>query len=142
MRLPLSSLRANLIAAFLAVIAVSLLLASTAFAYLLREYQVERETDRLGNIAAVYMAQVVRMARSGATLQVISGQLDQSADDSDLRVLLLDDHGQVLHDTDNNRFVAALASEVFVAYADEHFERLGRTASDPTWRNSSRTARC
>ena len=105
MRLPLSSLRANLIAAFLAVIAVSLLLASTAFAYLLREYQVERETDRLGNIAAVYMAQVVRMARSGATLQVISSQLDQSADDSDLRVLLLDDHGQVLHDTDNNRFV-------------------------------------
>jgi signal transduction histidine kinase len=104
-RLPLSSLRANLIAAFLAVIAVSLLLASTAFAYLLREYQVERETDRLGNIAAVYMAQVVRMARSGATLQVISSQLDQSADDSDVRVLLLDDHGQVLHDTDNNRFV-------------------------------------
>jgi len=105
MRLPLSSLRANLIAAFIAVIAVSLLLASTAFAYLLREYQVERETDRLGNIAAVYMAQVVRMARNGATLQVISNQLDQSADDTDVRVLLLDDRGYVLHDTDNNRFV-------------------------------------
>ena len=104
MRLPFSSLRANLIAAFIAVIAVSLLLASAAFAYLLREYQVQRETDRLENIAAVYMAQVVRMARSGATLQVISNQLDQSADDTDVRVLLLDDRGYVLHDTDNNRF--------------------------------------
>jgi signal transduction histidine kinase len=103
-RLPLSSLRANLIAAFIAVIAVSLLVASAAFAYLLREYQVQRETDRLENIAAVYMAQVVRMARSGATLQVISSQLDQSADDTDVRVLLLDDRGYVLHDTDNNRF--------------------------------------
>ena len=105
MRLPLSSLRANLIAAFIAVIAVSLLLASTAFAYLLREYQVQRETDRLVNIAEVYMAQVVRMSRSGANLQVISSQLDQSADDTDVRVLLLDDRGLVLHDTDNNRFV-------------------------------------
>src|ERR671932_1827877 len=104
MRLPFSSLRANLIAAFIAVIAVSLLLASATFAYLLREYQVQRETDRLENIAAVYMAQVVRMARSGATLQVISNQLDQSADDTDVRVLLLDDRGYVLHDTDNNRF--------------------------------------
>jgi signal transduction histidine kinase len=104
MPLPLSSLRANLIAAFVAVIAVSLLLASAAFAYLLREYQVQRESDRLENIAAVYMAQVVRMTRNGASLQVISSQLDQSADDSDVRVLLLDDHGYVLHDTDNNRF--------------------------------------
>src|SRR5919201_1779790 len=104
MRLPFSSLRANLIAAFIAVIGVSLLLASTAFAYLLREYQFQRESDRLENIATVYMAQVVRMARNGASLQVISAQLDQSADDADVRVLLLDDRGYVLYDTDNNRF--------------------------------------
>jgi signal transduction histidine kinase len=104
MRLPFSSLRANLIAAFIAVIGVSLLLASTAFAYLLREYQFQRESDRLENIATVYMAQVVRMARGGASLQVISAQLDQSAEDTDVRVLLLDDRGYVLHDTDNNRF--------------------------------------
>jgi signal transduction histidine kinase len=104
MRLPLTSLRANLIAAFVAVIAVSLLLASAAFAYLLREYQVQRETDRLENIAGVYMAQVGRMARNGVPLPAISTQLDQSADDSDVRVLLLDDRGYVLHDTDNNRF--------------------------------------
>ena len=53
MPLPFSSLRANLIAAFVAVIAVSLLLASGTFAYLLREYQVERESSRLEDIAAM-----------------------------------------------------------------------------------------
>jgi signal transduction histidine kinase len=103
-RLPFPSLRANLIAAFVAVIAVSLLLASGAFAYLLREYQVQREYERLENVAEIYMMQVVRMARTGASLQVISAQLDQSAGDAGVRVLLLDDRGGVLHDTDNNRY--------------------------------------
>src|SRR5207248_10559475 len=86
MRLPFSSLRTNLIAAFVAVIAVSLLLASGAFAYLLREYQVQRETDRLQNVAAIYMSQVVRMSRGGATLPAIAAPLDQSADDAGVRV--------------------------------------------------------
>src|ERR1700738_951201 len=104
MPLPFSSLRPNLIAAFVAVIAVSLLLASGTFAYLLREYQVQRESDRLENVAAIYMTQVARMARGGASLQVISAQLDQSAGDAGVRVLLLDDRGGVLHDTDNNRY--------------------------------------
>ena len=60
MRLPFPSLRANLIAAFVAVIAVSLLLASGAFAYLLREYQADRERDRLENVAVYYATQIVR----------------------------------------------------------------------------------
>jgi signal transduction histidine kinase len=104
MRLPFSSLRANLIAAFVAVIAVSLLLASGAFAYLLREYQVDRERDRLENIAVIYMVQVGRMARGGVSLQGIAAQLDQSAGDAGIRILLLDDLGQVLHDTESNGF--------------------------------------
>lgn len=110
MRLPFPSLRANLIAAFVAVIAVSLLLASGAFAYLLRDYQVQREYDRLDNVAEMYMLQVVRMARSGASLPTISGQLDQSAGDAGVRVLLLDDRGVVLHDTDNNRYTGRTLS--------------------------------
>jgi signal transduction histidine kinase len=104
MRLPFPSLRANLIAAFVAVIAVSLLLASGAFAYLLREYQVERERDRLESVALSYTQAVVRWTRAGNSLQTISAQLDQSAGDSGVRVLLLDDRGTVLHDTENNQF--------------------------------------
>jgi signal transduction histidine kinase len=101
---PLTSLRAKLITAFVAVIAVSLLLASAAFAYLLREYQVQTERDRLENIAEYQAVQISRLARAGSPLSVIAGQLDQNATDSGVRVLLLDDRGTVLHDTDNNQF--------------------------------------
>ncbi|MDQ6672008.1 MAG: HAMP domain-containing histidine kinase [Chloroflexota bacterium] len=104
MALPFPSLRANLIAAFVAVIAVSLLLASGTFAYLLREYQVERESSRLQDVAAIYMLGVFRMTRDGASLQQIAAQMDQSASDTNARVLLLDEHGSVLYDTENNAF--------------------------------------
>jgi signal transduction histidine kinase len=103
--LPLPSLRANLIGAFVAVIGVSLLLASGAFAYLLREYQVERERDRLESTTLGYTASVVRWARSGNSLTTISSQLDQSSGDSGVRILLLNERGNVLHDTENNQFV-------------------------------------
>ena len=60
---PFSSLRAKLIAAFVAVIAISLLMASATFAYLLRQYQIQADEDRLESIAAYNAAQVVRWAR-------------------------------------------------------------------------------
>jgi signal transduction histidine kinase len=104
MRVPFSSLRANLIAAFVAVIAISLLLASGVFAYLLRDYQVDRERDRLEGVAFAYTLAVTRLTRQGASAQTIAAQLDQSADDQNVRVLLLDDHGTVLHDTQDNQF--------------------------------------
>jgi len=104
---PFSSLRTKLIASFTLVIAISLLLASATFAYLLRDYQIRTEEDRLENIAAYNAAQVVRWARAGQSLQVISGQLDMAAADAGVRVLLLDDRGTVLHDTDNNSFAGS-----------------------------------
>ena len=110
MRLPFASVRANLIAAFVAVIALSLLLASGTFAYLLREYQVDRERSRLEDVAGIYMVRVVRMARDGASLQAIAAQIDQSASDAGVRLLLLDDRGAVLHDTENNALVGHVYS--------------------------------
>ena len=115
--MPFSSLRANLIAAFVAVIAVSLLLASGAFAYLLREYQVERERDRLEGVAfrtpggrCAGRAAATRCRRSPA-------QLDQSAADSGVRMLLLDDRGTVLHDTEDNEFTGRTFDDAAVARA-------------------------
>ena len=110
MRAPFSSLRANLIGAFVAVIAVSLLLASATFAYLLRQYQIQTEQERLENVAAFYGYQVVRWARQGSSLAVIANQLDQSAGDSGVRILLLDDRGTVLHDTDSDQFAGSTFS--------------------------------
>jgi signal transduction histidine kinase len=105
-----SSLRTKLIAAFVAVIGISLLLASATFAYLLRDYQIRTEEDRLENIAAYNANQVIRWARSGQSVAAITGQLDISANDSGVRILLLDDRGTVLHDTDNNSFAGTTFS--------------------------------
>jgi len=105
-----SSLRTKLIAAFVAVIGVSLLLASATFAYLLRDYQIRTEEDRLENIAAYNAAQVVRWVRLGQSMSTISGQLDMVAGDTGVRILLLDERGTVLHDTDNNSFAGSTFS--------------------------------
>jgi signal transduction histidine kinase len=107
---PFSSLRTKLIAAFVLVIGISLLLASATFAYLLRDYQIRTEEDRLENIAAYNAAQVVRWVRSGQSLQNISGQLDMTAGDAGVRILLLDERGTVLHDTENNSFAGSTFS--------------------------------
>jgi signal transduction histidine kinase len=92
------------------VIALSLLLASGTFAYLLREYQVDRERSRLEDVAGIYMVRVVRLARDGASLQTIAAQLDQSAGDAGVRILLLDDHGAVLADTENDALLGHMYS--------------------------------
>ena len=107
---PFSTLRAKLIAAFTLVIAISLLMASATFAYLLREYQIRTEEDRLESLAAYNATQVVRWARAGQTLPAIAGQLDTVASDAGVRILLLDDRGTVLHDTDNNSFAGSTFS--------------------------------
>jgi signal transduction histidine kinase len=107
---PFVSLRAKLIGAFVAIIGISLLLASATFAYLLREYQIQTEEDRLENIAAYNASQVVRWARSGQTMAAIASQLDVSAADAGVRILLLDERGTVLHDTDNNSFAGSTFS--------------------------------
>ena len=104
MKLPFGSLRAKLIAAFSAVIALSLLLASGAFAYLLADYQAERERDRLQEIAMIYTYQVGRAMRAGLSVQEIGPQLDQSVGEAGVRVLLLDARGTVIYDTENNGF--------------------------------------
>lgn len=103
--LPFASLRNNLIASFAAVILLSLLLASSAFAYLLRDYQADREKDRLETASFRVTGQVVRAARAGQPQPIIDDLVDQSALADNVRVLLLNDRGTVIHDTDGNSWV-------------------------------------
>jgi signal transduction histidine kinase len=103
-RLPFASVRSKLIAAFVAVIALSLLLASGAFAYLLADYQSERERDRLQEIAMIYSYQVGRALRAGLSVQDIGQGLDQSVGEAGVRVLLLDLRGTVMYDTEADSF--------------------------------------
>lgn len=110
MKSPFSTLRGKLIAAFVAVIGVSLLLASATFAYLLREYQIRTEEDRLENIAAYNARQIVRWAISGQSMATIAAQLDMTANDAGVRILLLDERGTVIHDTEDNSFAGSTFS--------------------------------
>lgn len=98
-----SSVRVKLIVAFAAVITLSLLLASGAFAYLVREYQVQREKDRLESAAIGAASQVFLALRRGAPLAELEGQVEQVALAQRVRILLLSEHGTVLRDTDGNR---------------------------------------
>jgi signal transduction histidine kinase len=107
---PFSSLRAKLIASYVLVIGMSLLLASATFAYLLRDYQIRTEEDRLENIAAYNANQVVRWVRSGQSMTNIAAQLDMVAGDAGVRILLLDERGTVLHDTEDNSFAGTTFS--------------------------------
>jgi signal transduction histidine kinase len=100
--LPFSSLRSNLIAAFAAIILLSLLLASGAFAYLLRDYQADREKDRLESATFRITSQVVRAQRAGLAQPQIEEAIDQSASADGLRVMLVNDSGVVFHDSDSN----------------------------------------
>ncbi|HYW86473.1 MAG TPA: HAMP domain-containing sensor histidine kinase [Chloroflexota bacterium] len=102
--MPFASIRSKLIAAFVAVIALSLLLASGAFAYLLADYQAERERDRLQEIAMLYRGQVSAALRAGLSVQEIGTQLEQGVGDSGVRVLLVDSRGTVVYDTEDNKF--------------------------------------
>jgi len=107
MKLPFVSLRSKLIAAFVAVIALSLLLASAAFAYLLADYQAERERDRLQEIAMIYTYQVGRAMRAGLSLPDIGQQLEQSVGEAGVRVLILDQRGSVVYDTQEDGITGA-----------------------------------
>ncbi len=104
MKLHFASVRSKLIAAFVLVIALSLLLVSSAFAYLLADYQAERERDRLQEIAMLYRGQVSAALHAGLSVQEIGTQLEQGVGESGVRVLLLDSRGTVIYDTQENSF--------------------------------------
>jgi signal transduction histidine kinase len=100
--LPFRSLRANLIAAFAAIIAVSLLLASAAFAYIVRDYQTAREKQQLEVFATPVSATVSRLVLANQPLSAIQSRVDEMAGEMGVRVLLIGANGVVLHDTQDN----------------------------------------
>ncbi|MBI2756379.1 MAG: HAMP domain-containing histidine kinase [Chloroflexi bacterium] len=99
------SLRLRLIASFAAVIGLSLLLASGSFIYLLRDYQTEREKDRLGTLALSASGQVFLQLRRGVPIQEIATQIDDMAARAGVRILLLDNGGTVMRDSEEDHLL-------------------------------------
>lgn len=99
------SLRGKLIAAFAAVILLSLVLTSGAFLYLVREYGVNQEKARLEGVLRSAAVALFQAARANATRAEIEEQMAQIAAENNARILLLTEHGQVVRDTDSDRLL-------------------------------------
>ena len=92
-------LRSKLVAAFALVIFLSLMLASAAFVYLLRDYQTQLKLNQLADLALPVSFQVRMLERVGASPAQIAVFLEEQAKEMNVRVLLLDPQGTVLEDT-------------------------------------------
>jgi len=99
---PFKSLRSKLIAAFAAVIAVSLLLASSVFAYIVNDYQTEREKTQLTALAMPISDVIGQGVLRGQSLPTIAARLDDVAARTQIRLLLIDDRGVIVHDTEQD----------------------------------------
>ncbi|MBI4495042.1 MAG: HAMP domain-containing histidine kinase [Chloroflexi bacterium] len=93
------TLRARLIAAFVCVIFLSLLLASSAFAVLLAEYQTQREISRLQDLVLPISYQVRVLQFQGATPGDVAAFLERQAGEMGVRIAVIDPEGIVVHDT-------------------------------------------
>src|SRR5205814_1693403 len=90
-----ASLRARLTLAFAAIILVTLFLAGSAFVFILRDYQIRRETNRVAELTLPLSNQVRSLEQLGASTQEIVDFLARQADELDLRVVLADARGVV-----------------------------------------------
>jgi two-component system, OmpR family, sensor kinase len=85
----LGSLSARLISSYAIVVFVSLLLAGTGFLWLGREYQMQREMDRLADIVLPLSAHVRYLELTGTPTADIAAFLDDQAQSLGVRLLLV-----------------------------------------------------
>ncbi len=98
----LGSLRARLIVSFALVVGLAVFLAGAGALFLLRDKQQETARERYGRLAEPLNDRFARLAATGKTLDELKAFLDQRAQESDVRVLLLDQDLSVVYDTQGN----------------------------------------
>jgi signal transduction histidine kinase len=106
-----ASLRARLTAAFAAIILVSVLLAGAAFTFILRDYQLRAEFDRVAELALPLAFQARSLNQVGVDEQQIAAFLQQQADELGLRIILANPRGTVLADSEERLVGQQLRSE-------------------------------
>ncbi len=95
------SLRTRLIAAFAAVIFLTLFLVGIGFLFIFRQQLEQREMFRLASVARQVTFQVQALERGGFTAREIAETLGQQADELDVRVVLANQQGVIFHDTES-----------------------------------------
>jgi len=95
------SLRARLILAFAVIIFLTLGLVASGFVYILREYQAQREMDRLAGLATVLQSQMRQGEISGASRDDLTDYMRRTSDELDIGLVLLNPQGVVLFDSED-----------------------------------------
>ena len=93
------SLRAKLVVSYSLVILLCLVLAGSAFVYLLRDYQRQLKLNQLGDLALPITWQVRLLEKAGASPDQMAPYLTDRAAELGIRILLVDPSGVVLTDT-------------------------------------------
>ena len=96
------SLRTRLIAAFAAIIFLTLALVVIGFLFILRQYQEQRELIRLSALASPVAFQVRALEQQGATPANVRDFLTRQADELDVRMVLLGPRAAITFDTDGS----------------------------------------
>ncbi|MCC7106491.1 MAG: HAMP domain-containing histidine kinase [Chloroflexi bacterium] len=96
------SLRTRLTLAFAAITLLCLALAGTAVVFILQDYQASRETRRVADLAQPLSFQVRSIEQQGASRAEIVDFLERQAGELDLRIVIADNRGLVLADTDDS----------------------------------------
>lgn len=97
-RNPLSSLRARLFAGFGLVVVLSIFLSATGSVLLLREEQTRAAEQRIGLLTSALADRA-----EGKEFFVLQSELGAAASEFDIRILLLDEGGTVILDTEQDR---------------------------------------
>jgi signal transduction histidine kinase len=95
----LGSLRARLIVSFAAVVGLAVFLSGAGALFLLREEQDATARERFGRHAEPINQQITSMLALGGSLADVRGYVDAKAEELDLRILVIDDELNVVHDS-------------------------------------------
>lgn len=96
------SLSGRLVATYSLIILLCLMLAGSAFVYLMRDYQRQIKLNQLSDLAVPISWQVRLLERSGATSDQMSTFLQDRSAEMGVRILLVDGAGQVVVDSSNS----------------------------------------
>jgi len=96
------SLRIKLAVSYSFIVLLCLLLAGSAFVYLLRDHQRQIKLNQLSDLAQPIAWQVRMLERAGASQEQVALFLRDRASEMDVRILLVDPAGTVVEDTGNS----------------------------------------
>lgn len=96
----LGSLRARLIVSFTLVVALAVFLAGAGALFLLRDKQQETARERYGRLAEPLNDRLARLESTGSSLPQVKEFLRQRADETEVRILLLDQDQVITYDSE------------------------------------------